>query len=421
MHCPNCSHDNPESNRFCGDCGARLPATTTVNDYFQDRVQVGSRGAVRKISGPAPVSVVKAPNNPAKDAPQSVLNKSSVAFQPAKPLSEPRSQAAPTNSGTLGIGGPSFLGLNYEPRQSKPFIYDDDADADYLLDETPRRSFWRAYALLALVLAASGLGWMQWRAQRTGSGIDFKAILNKYRGTSSQPMPQQKAAAAPSPAVTENSGASTGAKTEGAGAKIEGEDSDKPELAVEPRSKTGEPGVTTGNAKGDVPGPDAPKPQQAAAAASSLEDKQSKSTKLDDTDESESNGSAIDRASAKETASAKAVPATEKTKKQREESLGASDPLLLRAQDFLHGRRGLRRDCQAGLNLLRQSVAHQNPKAQVQMGALYMSGHCVARDRVAAYDWFGRALALDPDNSYIERNRALLWASMTPQERARVR
>ncbi len=410
MHCPNCSHDNPESNRFCGDCGARLPAAATVNDYFQERVQTGSRGAVRKISGSAPVSVVKPPN-PAKDVPQPVINKSSVAFQPAKPLVEPRSQMPPANSGTLGIGGPSFLGLNYEPRQSKPFIYDDDADADYLLDETPQRSFWRAYALLALILAASGLGWMQWRAQRTGSGIDFKSILNKYRSTSSQAAPQQKATPPPT-AVTESNVANTGPKAEGA-------DPVKPELTVEPRAKNDQTGAPTGNSKEGAPGADSPKPEQ--APASSVGDKQPKSKKLDDSDESESDESAIDSASAKGTPSSKAASTPEKTKKQREESLGANDPLLLRAQDFLHGRRGLRRDCQAGLNLLRQSVAHQNPKAQVQMGALYMSGHCVARDRVAAYDWFGRALMLDPDNLYIERNRALLWASMTPHERARVR
>jgi zinc-ribbon domain len=408
MHCPNCSHDNPESNRFCGNCGARLPATATVNDYFQDRLQVGSQGAVRKSTGSAPVSVAKPPS-PAKDVPESLINKSSAAFQPAKPLVETRNETPAANGRTLGIGGPSFLGLNYEPRQSKPFIYDnDETDTDYLLDEAPRRSFWRAYALLALVLVASGLGWMQWRSQRTGSGIDFKSILNKYRSALPRGETKSKDSAPPTGA-SENSVASGAQKTGS-------EDSAQPELTVEPRSKGADTGGatsnSTSNSKEVVPGADLPKPQQ--GAASSAGDKHPRSAKLDEGDDSERDESAS------ETASAKAASVPEK-KRQREESLGASDPLLLRAQDFLHGRRGLRRDCQAGLNLLRQSVAHQNPKAQVQMGALYMSGHCVARDRVAAYDWFGRALMLDPDNLYIERNRALLWASMTSQERARVR
>ena len=101
------------------------------------------------------------------------------------------------------------------------------------------------------------------------------------------------------------------------------------------------------------------------------------------------------------------------------QSLGAKDPLLIRAQRFLHGR-GVPQDCNTGLNLLRKS-AETNSKAQIQMGALYTIGHCVTQDRVFAYKWFSQALALEPNNQYVERNRASLCASMTPEERNRVR
>ena len=70
--------------------------------------------------------------------------------------------------------------------------------------------------------------------------------------------------------------------------------------------------------------------------------------------------------------------------------------------------------------MLRKS-AESNSKAQIQMGALYMTGHCVTQDRVSAYKWFSQALAQEPNNQYVERNRASLWASMTPEERSRVR
>ena len=50
---------------------------------------------------------------------------------------------------------------------------------------------------------------------------------------------------------------------------------------------------------------------------------------------------------------------------------------------------------------------------------LSATGRCVSQDRVQAYDWFNEALRNDPNNEYVERSRATLWAQMTSEERQR--
>jgi TPR repeat protein len=89
--------------------------------------------------------------------------------------------------------------------------------------------------------------------------------------------------------------------------------------------------------------------------------------------------------------------------------------MLVRAQQYLHAHPP---NCDLGVTYL-QTAAESNPKARIQMAALYASGVCVRQDRAEAYKWFSRAQDLDPHNSWLERNRVRLWAEMTPDERAR--
>lgn len=91
-------------------------------------------------------------------------------------------------------------------------------------------------------------------------------------------------------------------------------------------------------------------------------------------------------------------------------------PALIKAQKYLHGQ-GVRQNCEQGLIYLRAAARENDPKAAIQMGALYSSGFCVAQDRVKAYQWFNTAREMDPDNRWIARNLDHLWADMTPRER----
>lgn len=91
-------------------------------------------------------------------------------------------------------------------------------------------------------------------------------------------------------------------------------------------------------------------------------------------------------------------------------------PALIKAQKYLHGQ-GVRQNCEQGLIYLRAAARDNDPKAVVQMGALYSSGFCVAQDRVKAYQWFSTAREMEPDNRWIAKNLDQLWARMTPRER----
>ena len=91
-------------------------------------------------------------------------------------------------------------------------------------------------------------------------------------------------------------------------------------------------------------------------------------------------------------------------------------PLLVRAQQFLHGQ-GVEQNCEQGLLYLRAAAQKNEPAAAVQMGALYASGRCVHQDRVMAYRWFNSAHELEPANQWVQRNMDLLWGQMSDQER----
>ena len=93
---------------------------------------------------------------------------------------------------------------------------------------------------------------------------------------------------------------------------------------------------------------------------------------------------------------------------------------LVKAQKYLQGR-GVRQSCEQGLMYLKAATQENDPKAAIQMGALYSSGFCVTQDRVQAYHWFSSARDMEPNNRWIDRNLSQLWAQMTPSERRRIR
>src|SRR5262249_50553847 len=88
------------------------------------------------------------------------------------------------------------------------------------------------------------------------------------------------------------------------------------------------------------------------------------------------------------------------------------------AQKYLQGR-GVSQNCRKGVKLLRAAAEQPNPKAQIKLGALYATGHCVEQDRAEAYRWFAEAHDLQPENKWIDKNLNSLWAEMTSAERKR--
>jgi len=323
-----------------------------------------------------------------------------------------------------GIGGPSFLGLGYEgsnngfvydePRKDG-FVYDTQAESpEYLLEEVPRGISWRAWALMLLLLAGAGLGYVQWRASHN-LGPDLASILARNGATVDPNHPvvtneSKPPAQKPNPAAADAS-KSDSAKDESAAASSDEQASsdDKDAKASSGDSAT----AKTGSAKsGDE---NAEGNSQESPSTSEKRSSAAKAKGNDENAEPESDGP-----TAKVTKRNGAKPAALVAEKPAQpKPLGDKDPLIIQAEKYLQGR-GVRQNCSTGVNLLRQAMSEGNPEADVKMGALYWSGTCVTQSNVTAYQWFSRAHSLEPRNRWIERSRNSLWASMSPAERQRV-
>lgn len=330
---------------------------------------------------------------------------------------EIRKEPASTHA-SEGIGGPSFLGLGYTDSNSG-FVYDTPRNADtegelpeYLLEEPARSISWRAWALLALLVAGVGLGYIQWRASHN-QGPDLASILSGNGATvnPSGPVMTDKSAkpANPKPstpasdsstaesAKNNDSGASSAESASSANPAPKSEaGSDAETASAKPLTKTDEAANSDSNENSD----------EAAAAPAKGSDEDGKP-------ESDGPGS-TDRSGGLR----KPAPVVDE-KPAPPKSLGDKDPLIVQAEKYIQGR-GAPQNCSAGVNLLRQSVSAGNPAANVKMGALYWSGTCVTQSKPTAYQWFSRAHSLEPQNRWIERSRNSLWASMSSEEQRRV-
>src|SRR5881394_2092182 len=205
MICPQCAHENPEDHKFCGECGTKLPPRPfVVNDYFQDRRQTQVveanpmiKDAAERANG-VNSAAHRSRNTFAEQADEHIEDSSIIDFpdktQPERldrfegQQERTISRTGPTHySG--GISGPSFLGLSSDPLPEKGFIYDDESaersedeayDSSYLLEETPRGTSWKAYALLLIVMIFGGLGYLQWKSQITRPpAADVSNVLSK--------------------------------------------------------------------------------------------------------------------------------------------------------------------------------------------------------------------------------------------------
>src|SRR5438067_2958759 len=176
MICPQCAHENPDDHKFCGECGAKLPPRPfVVNDYFQDRRQahVIDAGPMMKEAAQRGNGTNAGLTRSRESFPQrsdKEIEDASIYDLPERPTQKRidplEGQHGPTVTRPAGshysggISGPSFLGLGYDPAQSKGFVYDDDSaeppedvhDPSYLLHEPPRRTSRKPYAPLLRIM-----------------------------------------------------------------------------------------------------------------------------------------------------------------------------------------------------------------------------------------------------------------------------
>ncbi len=382
MRCPRCGNENSEENRFCGMCGTKLLGAPAVVASTPVAVAASSGESTGSRLGTSPAAPAPVPARPQVVAP-------------------PRS-AAPVSEDSPGISGPSFLGLNDPPPRQRGLSADSQSSSslDYLLeDEEPKRGGAGKFALILLMLAlAGGFGYFRWkwligtskRPAVTSQAPDPSATTydvpssGNTNGTSipPAPTPTQPAVPAAQPAPDSSSANTPAAGSPAATPDTSSAKPDTPapsdasnsspdsSAANEPAGK--EPDTEATAAAPDAPPPPAPKPKKAAA------EPQPKPP-----------------AGITSTRSADAVA---------------------EAQKYIYGR-GVTQDCDHGMRLLKPAAAQANPKAMIEMGALYSAGLCTPHDLPTAYRWFAMALRKDPDNQAVQADLQKLWGEMTQPER----
>jgi len=368
LKCASCGHGNEPGYKFCGMCGARIDRRVAERR--------GTGASVRAENASSGSVLVDAPPDLRMPAIQGTTLRERVSDSSQRAeasASSPRigGEAFRRDHGeNSGIVGPSFLGLSDEP----------DDDASYLMeDEGSSGSGLRKLVLLVILAAIAGLIFVQYRSS---------LHANPKAAPPAQPSPTPaQGQTPPAPAALPNQAQAPAA------------------APAQPNQQN----TTPGTADPDPAGPTQNTPPVAQVSPAS------EKTLLPQLDPPDTDGKSTDppdRGDNKKADSASAgknfdapVPAEQKP-----------SPLLVRAQQFLHGQ-GVEQNCEQGLLYLRAAAQKNEPAAAVQMGALYASGRCVHQDRVMAYRWFNSAHELEPANQWIQKNMDLLWGQMSEQER----
>ena len=388
MRCARCGNENSDGNRFCGMCGASLlssPAPKPVE--------------------PQPVSVAASPTateavaEPAKDSTRSTVERPS------------------------SISGPSFLGLNdpaagrSAPRKRASLSIDPHSapgsNLDYLLDEEEPTHHWGIGKILLILIAlglAAGFGYLRFKNQ----GL---ALLNPSKKPSAvvqnSPTPDTTTNPASSPSITPES-----------------QPSPQSAAAAPPQPTTAAPATPPSGSPSTTTTPPTPAPSDTAksndatpaasldkAAAPSDSDKAaSPSDKDSSTAKDTSPDTPVPAAVAKPAEKPKPAPKAPAPKPSAANRPASAYDPVVEAQKYLYGR-GAPQDCDRGLRLLRPAANQANPKAMIEMGALYSAGLCTPHDLPTAYRWFALALRKDPENTSVQADLQKLWGEMTQPER----
>jgi hypothetical protein len=397
VRCPRCGNDNPGANRFCGMCGATLlPAPVAVAQ---------SQVAAARVPAPPP----------ALDSAHSEIP------APARP-------APPFSNDSPGISGPSFLGLNNPPPSKRanlsidPHSHSSSGNLDYLLDDEdePRRGGGGKVILFLLALAlAGGFGYLRWK----NHGFDWPRTSNQPSATTQNPDAADTTSTsppvtpAPIPATTQPAPQPAATTTPVAPAKEK--DQDKNQDSNSAAAKPAEDSAASSA------------PAASSSAATSSAATSSAATSSNDSADPAANppaDSATESPVAQEPAPAASDRASASPAKPRRTAPSPlpKPPAAIRptssfdsvadAQRYIYGR-GVAQDCERGLRLLKPAANQGNPKAMIEMGALYSAGLCTPRDLPTSYRWFALALRKDPENQAVQKDLSKLWSEMTQPER----
>jgi hypothetical protein len=376
VRCGRCGNDNPESNRFCGMCGATLLP-----------------------SAQPPVSPSVIPE-------RSIAREAAAAPEPVL-VSRPQVR---TPIEVPPISGHSFLGLNQPSSESTrgtnlgrgSHLERSSGSLDYLLEdeEEPRRgSVGKIFAVLVVLALVLGWSYFHWHDQ-----------LSALLAATTKP-----AATAPSTSDPGQAGTSN-APSDGnsAGTSATSNPTPVPQTpAVNPPAATTSAPVAHGQSA--VRGSDAGQVSDAAGSSGPTPAANANPPAPAGTDTEDSAAQGDMDNDSKAPAAAPVRPAKPQPV-PKPTPVKSADPVV-EAERYIYGRNGSAQDCDRGLRTLRPAAEQANPGAMISLGALYSTGVCTPRDLPTAYRWFAKALRKQPDNQPLQENLQRLWGQMTQPER----
>ena len=383
MRCPRCGNENPEGNRFCGMCGATMLAADVPAAQAQRAAASGS-----SPSAPAP---------------------------PLRPRSPEPLRPAPPSDDRPSISGPSFLGLSDPaPRKRGTGLSIDphasSGNLDYLLDDEEEHrgsGAGKVFLILIALALAVGFGYLRWKGHGFGwlSSISNKpsAVAKNPESTDSDSSSAPSGAAADSPTPAANQPPSGTAPASAPAKSTPAADTQGTNSAPAPSSSAPPSSAPSSSVPANKPVPKSDEASAAPNANNTADDNAPDS----DSENTDSTSTADKPAAAAEPPAPKPRPASKPV--QRTDAVAE-------AQKYLYGR-GAAQDCERGLRLLKPAANAANPKAMVEMGALYSAGLCTPHDLPTAYRWFAMALRKDPENQAIQGDLQKLWGEMTQPER----
>jgi hypothetical protein len=397
VRCSRCGNDNPETNRFCGTCGASL------------------------LPAPPPPVAVRSESVSQEFPPRT----------PAAPRPPAPRTAAPVYEQVPAISGPSFLGLNAPPARNSDRGSDfgggsqssrTSGNLDYLLDDedAPRGGAGKIFLILIALALAVGFGYLRWRHEGLAALMSGwqKTSATARNSDSSQPAPST---GTPSPAPESSSAAAQPPPTPSQPAATQ----PTTPPGTDPSSSPGTspsasvPGTNaTGSTAGAQPaGNSAPTPDAPAPSAGDSPPAEKPAAKPAAKDEPPATAdSAEPDPNEKPAEPAPAPKRATRSQATAKPSAATAFDQVAEAEKYVYGR-GARQDCDRGLRMLRPAAEQSNPRAMISLGALYSTGVCTPRDLPTAYRWFALALRKQPDNQPLQENLQRLWAQMTQPER----
>jgi hypothetical protein len=483
MLCPECKHHNPEDNRFCGMCGARLQWTNAETytpdiapepveplvrlpsqfagpsssqpdqesleqqidvsyDEYTDALLADLLPGETDVRGHEPALAHAAPHVWEEKIEASIAtHPEAPPVQPVQPPlhvqvqehSQVQEQEAREEHEELdrqsafAIGGPSFLGLGQFPATGEPH--------SYLFEDEPEASGrgWIIAAVFVLIIGAVAIGLARnWHGSRdwaiTRGMILTQQVRNWSSGSappsaSSQPnaSPAANMPAAP-PAANGSAVANPSANSAGTPANPTTTPAEGAQQPAAAQNAGSEPNPTN-----SAQAPADARPAMTVENPNSANQKGAggQNTEYEAANTAPKNDPPTTTAETAGATAQQALPPRKAALPSKAELTKASaqqkpgDDLVAQGERFLYGE-GVRRDCNQALVYFRAGAEEANPRALSRMGALYATGTCVPMDRVMAYNWFSRALAHDSKNQLLEENLNMLWRDMSSGERNQV-